>query len=212
MVPAEAQVLPVTGNRSRRTVEKTPSDAAISCPEHNGRRECSKNKRRGGRCHAAAIAGLDACPIHAGEKTSKAKARGQANLMRAAFAEISATEYVDPGDVLLWAVTVSSRQVSWLRSLIHDRVAGGQKTQVDADEIAILVRLEQDERHSLTRAAKMALDAGIAERHVRLAERTAEQLVAVLRAVVSELGHDASDPKVQEICRRQLTLVAGGAA
>lgn len=201
----------MSGQRSRRQVEKTPSSAAISCPEHNGRRECSKNKRRGGRCHAIAISGLDACTTHAGEKTTKAKARGQANLMRAAFAEIAATEYVDPGDVLLWAVTVSSRQVSWLRSLIHDRVAG-KRTQVDADEIAILVRLEQDERQSLTRAAKMALDAGIAERHVRLAERTAEQLVAVLRAVVTELGHDPSNPEVADVCRRQLTLVAGGAA
>lgn len=202
----------MSGQRSRRLTERTPSDAAVFCEQHQ-RRECSKNKRNGtGRCHASAIAGLDACKIHAGESTTRAKARGQANLMRAAFAEISTHEYVDPGDVLLWAVTVSSRQVSWLRSLIHDRMVAKQKTAIDADELAILVKLEQDERQALTRAAKMALDAGIAERHVRLAERTAEQLVAVLRGVVTELGHDASDPKVAEVCRRQLTLVAGSSA
>lgn len=200
----------MSGNRSRRIAEKTPSDAAVWCEQHR-RRECAKNRRDKTRCHGAAIAGLDACRIHAGEKTAKAKARGQANLMRAAFAEIATTEYVDPGDVLLWAVTVSSRQVAWLRSLIHDRMQA-KKTDIDTDELAILVRLEQDERQSLTRAAKMALDAGIAERHVRIAERTAEQLVAVLRGVVTELGHDPSDPEVAGICRRQLTLVAGGAA
>lgn len=180
------------------------------CEEHH-RNECTRqrNKQRGLICHANAIAGLDRCVNHAGETTEKAKARGQANRMRAAFAEIPASEYVDPGDVLLWAVTVAARQVAWLRGLIGDRLDAG--TSIDAEGVAVLVKLEQDERTAVTRAAKMALDAGIAERQVRLAERTAEQLVAVLRGVVTELGHDATDPAVQGVVRRHLALVAGAA-
>lgn len=187
------------------------SDGAVWCPDHD-RRECSKNTRRGKiRCHGIAIAGLDACKIHSGEKIDKAKARGKANLMRAAFAEIPASEFVDPGEVLLWAVTVAARQVAWLRGLISDQLKA-DGTGIDSDSIAALVKLEQDERRELARAAKTALDAGIAERQVRMAERVAEQLIAVLRGVVTELGHDANDPKVAGICRRQLELVTGGAA
>lgn len=179
------------------------------CEEH-GRNECTRMRRRAGvPCHAIALAGLDRCRIHAGEAVSTAKARGQANRMRAAFAEIPASEYVDPGDVLLWAVTVAARQVAWLRGLIGDRLVAG--ASIDAEGVAVLVKLEQDERTAVTRAAKMALDAGIAERQVRLAERTAEQLVAVLRGVVTELGHDATDPAVQGVVRRHLALVAGAA-
>lgn len=186
------------------------SDGSTWCDQHK-RHECSKNTKRGtGRCHRIALAGLDNCGMsgHGGESLAKAKARGQANLMRAAFAEIPANEYVDPGDVLLWAVTVAARQVAWLRSMIADRLAAKGAT-VDADGISVLVKLEQDERRELTRAAKLALDGNVAERHIRLAERTAEQLVAVLRGVVTELGHNPTDPAVQTVVRRHLQLVAG---
>jgi hypothetical protein len=196
-----------SSGRARRA----SSDGAVWCKAHD-RRECAKNTKRGGiRCHQIALAGLDACKLHSGESLDKAKARGKANLMRAAFAEIPAGEYVDPGDVLLWAVTVSARQVAWLRGLILDRMdpAG---TGVDDASVAGLVRLEQEERSTLTRAAKMALDAGIAERQIRMAERVAEQLIAVLRGVVTELGHDAKDPKVAAVCRRHLQLVTGQGA
>lgn len=185
---------------------------AVWCDQH-GWYECTKtSKRSQARCHERAIKGLDRCRHHAGEKTSTAKARGAANLMRAAFAEIPASEYVDPGDVLLWSVTVCARQVEWLRGLIADRLTGTDRPAVDSEQLTALIKLEQEERTALTRAAKMALDAGIAERQVRLAERTAQQLVAVLRGVVEELGHDANDPAVAGIVRRHLTLVGGAAA
>jgi hypothetical protein len=47
---------------------------------------------------------------------------------------------------------------------------------------------------------------------VSAATWTAEQLVAVLRGVVTELGHDAADPAVAGVVRRHLALVAGEAA
>jgi hypothetical protein len=198
------------GKPSKRRDVGGRSDGATWCEQHN-RRECAKNTKKGVRCHQIALDGLDACPLHAGESRAKAKARGQANLMKAAFAEsIPAAEFIDPGEALLWTVTVSSRQVAWLRGLISDRlnVAG---TRVDDDALSVLVKIEQDERVALARAAKMALDAGIAERQIRMAERVAEQLVSVLRGVVTELGHDPADPAVAGVCRRHLTLVSGAA-
>ena len=179
------------------------------CEQH-GRRECAKHSRRTGKpCHQIAIEGVDACQEHSGMSRAATKAKGQAALMRAAFAEtIAAADYADPGDVLLWAVTISARQVAWLRSLLAERMTGDGKPQIDGDDLTALVKLEHDERRELARAAKSALDAGIAERQVRLAERVAEQLVAVLRGVVTELGHDPADPAVAGVVRRHLALVA----
>jgi hypothetical protein len=54
---------------------------------------------------------------------------------------------------------------------------------------------------------KMAIDAGVDERRVQMAERVAEQLVAVLRGVVTELGHNPADPKVAAVMHKHLQVV-----
>ena len=59
--------------------------------------------------------------------------------------------------------------------------------------------------------AKQAHEAGVSERQIRLTEQVAEQLVTVLRGVVSDLGHDPTDPAVQAVVRSRLELVRGAA-
>lgn len=186
------------------------SDQAVWCEQHN-RRECSKNTKRGtGRCHMVALAGLDNCGRngHGGESLVKAKARGQANLLAKAFVEISKADYVDHGDVMQWALTRAYLRALWTAEQIRE--LGAKGAEMSDEKVRILIDIEQSEAREAARVAKMAADSGIAERHVRLAERTAEQLVSVLRGVVTELGHDAGDPKVQGVVERHLRLVSGG--
>jgi hypothetical protein len=46
------------------------------------------------------------------------------------------------------------------------------------------------------RVAKAAIDAGVEERQV---------LAAVIRAILTDLGHDPADEHVREVVRRRLT-------
>jgi hypothetical protein len=207
----------VTGKRrkpGRYRMNRADPHGAIWC-EHisvNGvssqRRECAKTgKQNGTRCHQQAIAGIDACRTHCGQKRDDAKAKGQANIVRARFRDVDASEYVDPGDVLAWAVTVAFLDIADYRREIASRAAE-KDAKISAEELDRLMRMEAD----IARISKMALDAGVNERQIRMAERVAEQLVTVLRGVVQELGHDPADPKVAKVIHSRLQLVAGGKA
>lgn len=180
------------------------------CEAHPGRAECTRKRKNGETCHGHAINGLDVCRMHAGMSGAVAVAKGQANLLGRAFGAISSDEYADPAEVLAWALTVTWLRAQWLASLVRGRLDAG--ATIDDDGLAGLVRLEAEERRETARVAKMAGDAGVSEAHLRLTERVTEQLVAVLRGVVVELGHDAGDPEVQQVVRRHLELVGSAAA
>lgn len=61
------------------------------------------------------------------------------------------------------------------------------------------------DRHA--RACKLAIDAGLAEREVRLAEEQGALIAKVLTAAAGELGLDLDDPKVRETVGRHLRAV-----
>lgn len=73
-----------------------------------------------------------------------------------------------------------------------------------------LAKLEADERERCANFATKAVAAGLAERQVRIAERQAGQLVAVMKAILSRLGLDPGDPRVAEAMGAELRLIAGG--
>lgn len=60
-------------------------------------------------------------------------------------------------------------------------------------------------------ACKVAIDAGIAERYLRLAEDEAERVAQVLHGVLTELGV-IDHPEVPDVVRRHLRLIIGGKA
>lgn len=183
---------------------KPSPDGARWCTQHS-RYECAKHTKTGATCHGTAITGLDACTKHCGKKREEAKAQGQANLIRQRFRDVAADEYIDPGDVLAWAVTVAWIDVVDYRITLKERAGNETAVAPSADELDRLMRMEAD----VARMAKMAVDAGVEERRIRMAEQIAEQLVAVLRGVVTELGHNPADPKVAGIVQRHLQLVHG---
>jgi hypothetical protein len=83
---------------------------ATFCMTHN-RWECVKNKKKtrgGGRCHGPAIRGIDRCRMHAGEKSSVAKAKGEAV---SAWSALEGEPVVSTGVAVLGML-----QMSWLRA------------------------------------------------------------------------------------------------
>jgi len=75
-------------------------------------------------------------------------------------------------------------------------------------EVAAWIKIYQDERMMAVKAAKTAIDAGIAERLVRIAEREVDVMVAVLRATLEELGVPVT-PQVGVVVARQLRQIGG---
>jgi hypothetical protein len=75
-------------------------------------------------------------------------------------------------------------------------------------EVAAWLRLYGEERDRAVKAAKTAIDAGIAERLVRIAEREVDVMVAVLRASLEELGLPVT-PEVGVVVARQLRAIGG---
>lgn len=64
------------------------------------------------------------------------------------------------------------------------------------------------ERHG--KLAKLCIDVGISERQMAIAEGQAQQLAAVVAAILTDLGHDLTEPGVREVVR--LRLIEGGKA
>jgi hypothetical protein len=60
------------------------------------------------------------------------------------------------------------------------------------------------------RVAKTAIDAGVEERQVRLAEAQAQRRAAVIRGILTDLGYDLEEENVRKVVR--LRLLEGGKA
>ncbi len=67
----------------------------------------------------------------------------------------------------------------------------------------------QAERQHLVRAAKAAIDAGVAERQVRLAEQQGQLIAEVMRKILDDRGLTPEQQReAPSIVRRHLSLVA----
>jgi hypothetical protein len=117
---------------------------------------------------------------------------------------------MEPTDALLWCVAIAAGEVQYLSgrvaeltdeeligrptTLTHERGRGerGRKdlrtTQGGPHQLHLLVVERQKAVDRLARFAKMAIDAGVAERQVRLAEAQAGMLAALITGVMEDIG------------------------
>ena len=130
---------------------------------------------------------------------------------------------IPPHDAILWALRTTAGEVIYcdeqIRRLSEEElferpVKETQSTTEDGNEIftevtepEIISRWVQLRDTALDRVAKyskMALDVGIEERQIALAENQAHQLVSVITHVLTDLGHDLTDLHTREIVRTRL--------
>lgn len=88
--------------------------------------------------------------------------------------------------------------------------AAGKDGELYQAEEAIrgLVGLEAAERERCAGFAAKAVAAGLAERQVRLAEQQAALVADAIRAVLTDLGHELSDPAVMAVVSTRLEALA----
>jgi len=118
---------------------------------------------------------------------------------------------VEPHVALIEEVRRTAGHVAWLGEVVSDLLHEGDGysesisddgtrtlrpqtglKQMDVagkfEKPSVWVELYQEERRMLARVCKMALDAGVAERHVRVAEAQGELFASTIKAILGDLG------------------------
>jgi hypothetical protein len=186
---------------------------------------CGANTKRGAICHKPAGWGTPyrhgRCKLHGGASPTHVKA-AQRREAALAVVTLGLTRDVDPHEALLEEVHRAAGHVAWLgevvaqldkNQMIHGitrtvQLPDGTRTVEARAAVSLWVKLYQEERRDLVRVSKLAIDAGVPGRQVRLAEAQARQLAGVIRAILTDLGHDLEDQQVRQVVR--LRLIEGG--
>lgn len=114
---------------------------------------------------------------------------------------------IEPTDALLWAVMLAARHVE----VCSRRVSALEEEELlKSGELAAWVRLQQEAIDRMARHSKAALDAGVAERRVRIAERSGAIIVAAFDSTLGEVLADmAPAERMRLVARFSEALRAG---
>lgn len=196
----------------------------------SGKPKCTGKRAKGGMpCSKWPMKGQTVCRNHGGA-SPQAKAAAERRITEAQLSEAVQTYGlpidVSPTEALLDEVKWTAGHVTWLRMKVQefteealtwgkrsvvDKV-GGEFPGTDTTEAAgppILLDLYQRERAHLVSVCKAALQAGVEERRVRLAESQGAMLADVIRRILGDLDLTAEQTaKVSEVVPRHLRAVS----
>lgn len=178
-------------------------------PEQRDKHElCGARRRNGATCRLFAgqgttHPGVGRCKFHLGNSKNHTAhaARVEAERRLISFGQPLP---VEPTEALLSVLHLSAGHLAWVRDSL---AALEDKTTFEGQ---VLMRLWNDERDRVARIAKAALDAGVAERQVRLAEQYGEQLARLLTGIFDdpELGLNGRQRgQLPDVLRRHLGVV-----
>lgn len=194
--------------------------------------QCGAKARSTGKpCTQPPAPGAKRCRFHGGaapQVKAAAKRRMAEHAAREAVSKLNLRREVDPHVALLEEVYRAAGVVAYLDEQVktlreQDMVwgvtqsvekAAGEFPGTDttyAAELNVWVKWWQSERAALAKAAKMALDAGVEERRVQLAEQQGALLADVIRRVLGdpELGLSVEQQaKAAPLVARHLRAVA----
>ncbi|RIK11182.1 MAG: hypothetical protein DCC49_01155 [Acidobacteria bacterium] len=112
---------------------------------------------------------------------------------------------IDPAEALLEEVHRTAGHVSWLEHQIAVGSAALTEVTPGGTKTSVWVELYNTERNRLIAVTKAALDAGIAERQVQLAEAQGLMLASVIRAILDDLELSAIQrDKAPDVIRQHL--------
>jgi hypothetical protein len=163
---------------------------------------CGAKTRAGHPCTLPAGHGTDHvghgnCKLHGG-RTQNGRKNGAELALRAEGISLGISPDIEPQDLMLTAVRQAFGQV-----LVAQRFAeqnGDLITETGQRSIYWLMQSEAIDRAA--NVAKLALAAGIAERRVKLAERTAALIAGAFEAALSDLGVVLEDGQRAQLGRR----------
>jgi hypothetical protein len=178
-------------------------------PEQRDRHAlCGAKRKNGNTCRLFAgqgtsHPGVGRCRFHLGNsKNHEAHAvRVEATRRLVEFGQPVA---VEPTEALLQVLHLSAGHLAWVREALATL---DDKTTFEGQ---VLMRLWNEERDRVARISKAALDAGVAERQIQLAERYGEQLAHLLMGIFEdpELALNMRQRgRLPDLLRRHLTVI-----
>lgn len=161
----------------------------------------SKTKSRGKPCEKTAgwgtsHQGFGHCRYHLGNAPAMIKHAASIEAVEALakmpMLGVGLDMKVDPHAAFIRLVNGSSSMVSWLELKIASFERQDQLLQ-EAGEYgptvpSVWVKMLGDERDRLARFCKMAIDAGVAERSVRIAEQQGLLMAKVIQKILDQIG------------------------
>lgn len=151
------------------------------------------------RCQRLVMGG-GVCIVHGGRARQVNAAREARVVAALAQASGGVTEARDPGEALVSAAVDADQIVQKLKRSLD---AG---EEIKPSELRAL----GDWLDRTGRLAKTVLDARVDERRVRVTEAQHRELLAILTAVIRQLGHDPDDPEVIEVVRSCSAAIGAG--
>lgn len=109
-----------------------------------------------------------------------------------------------PFEFLLDEVSRCAGNVAWIENKISRLPFDEQLLDDDGLNPSGWVKLYHQERQKGVRASEVAIRAGIAERHVRIAETQTNDMVAVIRATLHEIGCTSQQQAQASVVMRRL--------
>lgn len=204
-------------------------------PEHNPHiPKCgAKNRGNGQPCQQPAGAGTQHvgfgyCRRHGGNTRSQILGAAKLEAKARSLAPMGPEITVDPYDALLRCIWISAGEVQYCTDRIAELADGDVlvrfREQQDGTEGSYVktssdvglhawVSARRNALDSLARYSKMAIDAGVAERQVALAERVGVMIGTLVAAVLDELELTAGQRLIApDVVRRHLTQIAAQSA
>lgn len=151
--------------------------------------------------------GYGNCKHHRGNLKGEIKKAAKEEAMEEYLRIMGPAIDVDPMDALLWCVRIAAGEVAYTTHKIElmeetqalgrpteitERIGGGKEgNYVETKEMPVALHLwiqvRQNATDRLAKYSKMALDAGVAERQVRVAEQAGDELAMAIRSILDGL-------------------------
>lgn len=189
----------------------------------------AKARSTGKPCTQPPVPGTTRCRFHGGaapQVKAAAQRRAQMAAAQDAVAKLNLRREVDPHVALLDEVyraagvvahldekvqSLPEQDLVWGVTELVEKTAGefpGTDTTYAA-ELNVWVKWWREERTHLAKVAKMALDAGVEERRVKLAESQGALLADVIRRILADLDlSPEQQAKVSSVVTRHLRAVS----
>ena len=192
----------------------------------------AKSRQHGGPCklragHGTDHPGFGLCRMHGGNVAAHKKRAAELEMIDMGRVMGMPID-VDPVQALLNVIRMTAGEVEYATLMVAglspdqavetftEEQSGSEISYTKTTNVATLniwIRTRHDAMDRLARYAKMAIDAGVAERQVRVAERMGGMLGNLITAVLGELKLSPAQAEIAPmVVQRQLALVAGGAA
>lgn len=169
---------------------------------------CGGTNRKGRPCTRLAGWGTDHmghgnCKYHTGSTPNGKKAAAKeaigSELERLAATGWHIAVECDPLDGLLQVIQGAAGQVAHANALVEREAAerdGGPQT-----ETTFALQMLKESQHELARYCKMALDAGIADRRVKIAQRHGELIAGAIERAMGKMAEQWTSERRAEFAR-----------